>query len=365
MIRLVFTLATSSVLLGQSVQNVLLVVNESSAISVKIGQYYAQRRNLPAKNLCRLRTTAVEVISREDYEFQIERPVARCLKSRHLVEQILYIVTTLGIPLKISGSGGMRGDSAAVDSELTLLYEKLHGRNHNLAGAIPNPLYRHREEPFQHPRYPIYLVTRLAGYDFEDVKGVIDRALAARNRGRFVLDLDSNSESPGNEWLRVAAFLLPSARVVLDESPAVLYNQKEVIGYASWGSNDKNRKRRWLGFQWLAGAIATEYVSTNARTFQKPPDNWIFTTWQDTVHYFAGSPQSLTADYIHEGATGASGHVDEPYLLFTPRPDYLFPAYYNGRNLAESFYISIPALSWMNIVVGDPLCSLGKPEEPH
>ena len=77
--------------------------------------------------------------------------------------------------------------------------------------------------------------------------------------------------------------------------------------------------------------------------------------------FFAGSPQSLAADYILEGATGASGHVDEPYLSMTPRPDLLLPAYYRGRNLAESYYLAIPALSWQNIVLGDPLCSLGKP----
>ena len=73
------------------------------------------------------------------------------------------------------------------------------------------------------------------------------------------------------------------------------------------------------------------------------------------------SPQTLSADYIHEGATGASGHVYEPYLTMTPRPDLLLPAYYRGRNLAESYYLSIPRLSWQNIVIGDPLCSLGKP----
>ena len=32
-----------------------------------------------------------------------------------------------------------------------------------------------------------------------------------------------------------------------------------------------------------------------------------------------------------------------------------------GRNLAESYYLAILGLSWQNIVVGDPLCSLGRP----
>jgi uncharacterized protein (TIGR03790 family) len=104
----------------------------------------------------------------------------------------------------------------------------------------------------------------------------------------------------------------------------------------------------------------TEFVSTDGRTFQRPPENWTISTWIRRDLFFAGSPQSLSADYIHEGATGVSGHVDEPYLGFTPRPDYLLPAYYKGRNLAESYYLSLPALSWQNIVLGDPLCRLEK-----
>ena len=105
----------------------------------------------------------------------------------------------------------------------------------------------------------------------------------------------------------------------------------------------------------------TEYVSTNGRTFERPPEDWNISNWQSRELWFHGSPQTLTADYILEGATGASGHVHEPYLAMTPRPDLLLPAYYQGRNLAESYYLAIPRLSWQNIVVGDPLCSLGKP----
>jgi uncharacterized protein (TIGR03790 family) len=190
---------------------------------------------------------------------------------------------------------------------------------------------------------------------------MIDRSLVARNQGKFVIDLSSSGDEPGNDWLRTAALTLPKDRVVFDESAKVLLNETDVIGYASWGSNDKNRKQRNLGFKWLPGAIATEFVSTDGRTFSRPPDNWNIGSWQDKRTWFAGAPQTLTADFIHEGATGASGHVYEPYLTFTPRPDYLLPAYFTGHNLAESYYLSIPALSWMNIVVGDPLCALGQP----
>ena len=193
---------------------------------------------------------------------------------------------------------------------------------------------------------------------------MIDRCFAAVNRGKFVLDLRGPDDEQGDDWLRNAAILLPKDRVVLEETSEPIYGQSDVIGYASWGSNDRRRTRRFAGFHWLPGALVTEYVSTNGRTFQKPPDSWAPSMdWINRAGWFADSPQSMVADSILEGATGASGHVYEPYLQMTPRPDLLFPAYYSGRTLAESYYLAIPGLSWQNIVLGDPLCSLGLP--PH
>ncbi|MGO9262673.1 MAG: TIGR03790 family protein [Bryobacteraceae bacterium] len=362
MFRFLLLLAPILALHAQSVPSVLLVVNGADAGSRQVAEYYRPRRSIPAQNVCYLATTSAEEISWEVYQRQIEAVVGNCLKKAGLVEQVLYIVTTLGVPLKVDGPGAaMNTDRCSVDSELALLYGKLKGREYPRAGAVPNPLFRKRDVPFTHAQFPIYLVTRLAAYDVADVKAMIDRSLAARNRGKFVVDLNSETDEDGNNWLRTAAILIPGDRVVLDESARVLYDQKEVIGYAGWGSNDDHRKRRALGFQWLPGAVATEYVSTSARTLRRPPDAWTFTTWADKSHWFAGSPQGLSADLIHEGATGASGNTYEPFLAGCVRPDYLLPAYYRGRNLAESFYSGMPFLSWQGVVFGDPLCSIGKP----
>jgi uncharacterized protein (TIGR03790 family) len=353
-VRYAAILLCSFLLWGQGSENVLVVINGSSEVSQKIGKYYAQRRSVPASNLCTIAVPEKENISRDQYDRNIAGPVARFLQQRKLQERVLYIVTTLGVPLRIEGSRGMGGDVAAVDSELTLLYGDMRGNKHPVAGGLSNPFFGHSDDPFTHPRFPIYLVTRLAGYDFEDVRKMIDRSLLATNRGKFVIDLNANNDSMGNTWLRTAAMLLPKDRVILDETERPIYGQSDVIGYASWGSNDKRHKNRFLDFRWLPGAVVTEFVSNDGRTFVRPPDKWI------PGIDFKGSPQNLTADYIHEGATGASGHVAEPYLQACPRPHYLLPAYYSGRNLAESYYVAIPALSWQNIVVGDPLCRLGR-----
>jgi uncharacterized protein (TIGR03790 family) len=344
---------------AQTPAQVLVVVNRQSPISIAIGQYYMHQRNIPAGNLCMIDVPVEEKIMHAFYESDVEGPIGKFLTRKNLTESILYIVTTQGVPLRIPGTGKeLLYTGASVDSELALLYQKLHGIPIPLAGPYANPFFKKRDSPFRHPQIPMYMVTRLAGYDMNDMKALVDRALVARNTGKFVIDVRADNATPGNQWLRAAALLLPKDRLVLDDSARILTGIKDVIGYASWGSNDSDRKQRFLNFQWLPGAIATEFVSTDARTFQRPPDQWNGGNWKDRSTFFFGSPQTLTADYIHEGASGASGQVDEPYLAFCPRPEFVLPAYFEGRNLAESFYMGIPGLSWMNVVIGDPMMRL-------
>ncbi len=349
----------ASTIPAQTPEQVLVVVNRRSPVSQQIGEYYLHERDVPLGNLCTIDTAPDETIERPVYDNEIEAPIGQFLRKKRLQEKILYIVLTSGVPLRINGPGDQfRAEAASVDSELTLLYSRLRGKTVPLAGPVRNPFFGRRNAPFRHPAFPMYLVTRLDGYNMSDMKALVDRGLYARNVGKFVIDLRRDNSTPGNRWLRAAEFLLPPDRVVFDDSAEVLQNISGVIAYASWGSNDSDRKHRLLHMKWLPGAIATEFVSTDARTFRQPPATWELGTWKDSKTWFAGAPQALTADYIHEGATGASGQVFEPYLGFCPRPDFVLPAYYSGRTLAESFYLGIPGLSWMNVVVGDPLVRL-------
>jgi uncharacterized protein (TIGR03790 family) len=359
--RFLISLAAAAVALAaQTADQVLVVVNKQSVASREIGAYYVKKRGIPLANVLTISTKPDEIVGRAQYQKDVEAPTGRFLKTNGLTEKILYIVLTSGVPLRISGNGdALQNDASSVDSELALLYSRMKGAVIPTAGPFPNPFFRQRDTPFRHPFFPIYMVTRLDGYDMADMKGLVDKALLARNVGKFVVDLKARETTEGNQWLRNAALLLPKDRVVLDETAKVIENVKGVIGYASWGSNDTDRKHRFLHNEWLPGAIATEFVSTDGRTFRKPPDTWeIQGGWGDPKKTYLGSPQSLTADYIHEGASGASGQVDEPYLQYCPRPEFVLPAYYSGRNLAESFYMGIPALSWMNVVIGDPLMKL-------
>jgi uncharacterized protein (TIGR03790 family) len=350
--------------LAQGPENVLLVVNQDSKVSKAVGAYYRSRRKISALQVCSIRTWDEEEIDRAIFDKEIRRPILGCLERGKLQDRVLYIVLTKGVPLKIKAAE-QPDDHASVDSELTLLYQDLLGKRRVLPGSAPNPYFAGNRGGnlvrFSHRDFPIYLVTRLDGYDLGDVRAVIDRSLAPSREGRFVLDLSYNDNATGNNWLRETAEKLqeagiPSSRILLDTSQVFVTGVHDVLGYASWGSNDHADPSRFLNNTWVNGALLAEFVSTDARSFEKPPKKWTIGKWSDPpVTFFAGSPQSLIADYIHEGVTGAAGYVYEPYLQACVRPQYLFPAYVGGLNLAESFYSAIPSLSWQTIVVGDPL----------
>ena len=362
----VLTLASPA--FAQSGDNVLLVVNDASADSLRIAEHYARLRGVPPHQLLRVKVdAATDEIERDVFEAQIQLPIANWLRRHAAQDRILFIVLTKGIPLRVKGTPGRGGTTASVDSELTLLYRRLLGGDPKPAGPLTNPYYLGASpiatsKQFSHDAADLYLVTRLDGYTVDDVLKLIDRGAAPSRSGRILLDQAATAKDAGGDrWLKATADWMTANgfgdRVVLDESPRVLMGEKSVLGYFSWGSNDQGVTMRQFGFGFVPGAIAGMFVSTDARTFREPPAGWTIGPWTDRTKFFANSPQSLAGDLIREGVTGIAGNVDEPYLDATIRPDVLFPAYLSGFNLAESFYLAMPYLSWQTVVVGDPLCA--------
>jgi uncharacterized protein (TIGR03790 family) len=352
---------------AQSAENVAVVINDASPASVRIGEYYIKKRAIPDSNVIRIRTLTAETIERDVYQNTIESPIAAALTRGALQDRILYIVLTKGIPLRVNGSRGQNGSVAAVDSELTLLYLRMIGQTIPAVGRVANPYFLDvrtiREAAlFSHRAQSIYLVTRLDGFAVEDVLALIDRAQTPVSDGVIVLDQRAGvGDSTGDDWLAEAARRLQdlghAARVVLDSSMKAAAPNKQVLGYYSWGSNDEAVAKRKVGMDFVPGALAATFVSTDGRTLEPPPDNWTPSgDWNTPSALFAGSPQTLIGDLIREGVTGVAGHVSEPSFGGTIRPQILFPAYLAGFNLAEAFYLAMPALSWQTVVIGDPLC---------
>ena len=156
-------------LAAQTSANVAVVINENSGASRFIGEYYAERRGLPAENVLRISTTTDDEISREAYTASIERPIANAIARAGLHDTVLYLVLTKGVPLRIAGTTGREGTVASVDSELTLLYRRMTGQPVQVVGPVLNPYFLGERalteaQRFSHMDFDIYLVSRLDAF---------------------------------------------------------------------------------------------------------------------------------------------------------------------------------------------------------
>ncbi len=324
-------------------KDVAVIININSTISDSVGNYFINERHIPTQNRIYISSPTTEEI--DSIQFQsLRNQVESYLVVNRISDSINYLVTTKGVPLKVKRSDMMAASS--VESELSLILGS-YSNYIQKSGRIVSPYYRQREH-FTRARYGIYIVTRLDGYTFNDIKRTIDQSKTISNEipteSRFVLDQDPtwNTIVPSlNRNMTTVKSTLNARglKVTLDTTTLYLTGQNDVMGYTSWGSNDRNSSFHGLvNNTWMPGAIAETYVSTSGRSFTLP-----------SVY-----GQSMIADLIAEGITAAKGYVYEPYSSAMADVTVLFDLYTNGYTVAESYYSASPYLSWMDVIIGDP-----------
>lgn len=349
-------------------RDAVLIINRNDTNSVAIGAYFAAHRDIPERNILRLDVPAKETITFEEFT-TLRTQVEQFLTSTGLVDSVNYFITTKGVPLRITHGTSDNLNNASVDAELMLIL----GRHASHIGqnTLINPDQSVNVHPYfgrdlryrrtamvpgSNPPVPfdLFLTTRLIGLTKEDVFALIDRSgpytLVNKDSALFVFDRDPKpiQLNPYDVNLASAGTLL-SARgwnTMVNEDSVYVTGKRNVLGYGSWGSNDHYDHHftefARPKFHWLPGSLAETYVSTSARNFVPG----------------STAGQSRIADLIAEGCTGASGYVYEPYTLALTWVNSLFDRYTRGYNLAESFYMSNPTLSWMAVIVGDPKTSI-------
>ncbi len=343
--------------------DVLLVVNQRSWASQEIGSYFAERRGIPENHIYRIDVDSNETIDSLSFQ-QLRWQMQDWMRQHDLVDSINYIVTTKGCPLRVSvsvsddNSTGLFSGLASFEDCLALMngsdsVKILLVQVNNLTG---NRYYNSSAHFRRNPAtLPMYLVTRLDAYYVEQVKAYIRAAETPSllGEGLWELDIAPGRDNPSyrsfNDQMRRAATLLEAKglNVLLDTTATYLHDQKNVVGYASWGSNDVSSgggAEAKPGNTWLNGSIAETAVSTGGRTF-------------DTARRSYG--QSLVADWLDEGVNGVKGYTNEPYLVAIAEPDILFDRYTSGFNLAESFWAASKLSAWRQVVIGDPKMHLG------
>jgi uncharacterized protein (TIGR03790 family) len=366
LIVLLFT-STFTACGDQQLANVTIVVfNSNDPQSAELAKFYAKQRNIPRDNLVGIACSKEEEISREEYDKTIARPLREIFRKRKWWSvrdgsppvvssmKIRFVAVIKGVPLKIRpaekhpgdkpqpGPVGERND-ASVDSELALLARHAP----EISGAIVNPYFKSFRRFTEGEPLPILLVCRLDAPDSATVRRMITDAIETEKRGlwgRAFVDGAGNTGGGllmGDEWLKeiVQQLRKSGVPVVYDnEGPmfAEGYPMGEPALYYGWYSHGLAGNFVDPAFRFRPGAVAVHIHSFSAATLRDPNANW-------------------AAPLLVRGAAATVGNVYEPYLQLTPHLNILNERLLNGFTFAESAYMAAPALSWMTVMLGDPL----------
>ena len=311
---LFFSWAQAEPAVKRNPDEVLLVANAGSPISLAIADDYARKRNIKNQLLVRCQDSALstenETLALTDYVQFIENPVRAYLAAHTNID---FIVLTKGVPIRITGSAtgscdehsrvpaAIRGHPS-VDSSLAALdYTNLPGAliiditGSGAIGRAYSNRYWNVTGPFSHAKYGGYLVTRLDGYTEADARALVTRALTAEQgltNGTVLFDvqplfgLGDKTTQPGpitntiilteSAWSEFNADMRHAHEVLaersrpdeLDLSETFIGRRSGLLGYFSWGSNDpKYSNHAYQTLFFAPGSLCDTAVSTSARTF--------------------------------------------------------------------------------------------------
>jgi uncharacterized protein (TIGR03790 family) len=240
-----------------------------------------------------------------------------------------------------------RQTQAAVDSELTLILAGPYQE----AGWLPNPfnLAYSRLPVIARVRARTLMVGRLDGPTPAIARRLVDDALAVEQtglKGVFYIDARglTGQGGPGSYvWfdqhlvhLAEVVRRFSAMKVVLDRKPAVFPpgSCPNAALYCGWYSLGKYVP----AFKWNRGAVGYHVASSEATTLKAPGS----TVWCKRM--------------LEAGVAATLGPVAEPYLLSFPLPDQFFPLLMTGKlSLLEVYFLTVTQVSWMQILIGDPL----------
>jgi uncharacterized protein (TIGR03790 family) len=354
-----------------------VIYNRAVPESRALAKYYAEKRGIPFRQVLGLVCSIEEEISRSEYLSTIQKPLEGAFTQQKWwvvrptpnlgdaveASQMRYLVIMRGIPLKVRADPTLpaaaaqaevpsdhaiqqlfRSNESSVDSELAAFFDL---RN-EYPGIVPNPYFKRFSTIFDVPpsASPL-LVGRLDGPTGEVVRLMIDAALETEKRGLWgwaVIDARGITSGPyleGDKWLREAADFLrkQGVPVLFDDFEEILptgFPMPETAVYYGWYAGNVAGPFAEPSFRFQTGAVAAHIHSFSASTLRSPTSGW-------------------SGPLLLRGAAVTLGNVYEPYLGLTTNLDVFQDRLMAGFTVGESAYMAVMGLSWMNIVLGDPL----------
>jgi uncharacterized protein (TIGR03790 family) len=346
----------------------IVVYNSVIPESGELAKFYAQKRGIAHDHVVGLSCSKEEEISREEYDTTIAEPLRAVFKERKwwtlrdspdkrspvVANSIRFVALIKGMPLKIRAAADYPGDQsgpapvanrneASVDSELATLASF----SRRISGALVNPYFQSYRAITEFENPALMLVCRLDAPAAATVRGMIVDAIETEKNGlwgRAYVDGANNTSGgfvAGDQWLAEIPdqFHRAGVPVIYDGSPALFpdgYPMTDCALYFGWYAEAVAGPFTQPEFRFVPGAVAVHIHSFSASTLRNENANWV-------------------GPLVTKGAAATLGNVDEPYLALTSHLNILSDRLLHGFTFAESAYMSVQRLSWMSVMVGDPL----------
>jgi hypothetical protein len=163
--------------------NVVVVVNARSEASVRLGNYYAERRGIPPQNVLRMEHPLEEGVvnwSHATLQSRLLQPLDAMIAARNLQDQALFVVLSMDIPYRTTRIDG-------TNSTTSVLYYGFKPDDPHLPGTCTlssqstNAYFasesRFRDRPPASSRTP-YLAAMITGATLEEATMLVDQGVA-------------------------------------------------------------------------------------------------------------------------------------------------------------------------------------------
>lgn len=331
-------------LAGGSGLNVLVVVNQNSTNSVRLGNDYLEVRDVPPANLFRMTNWngGSQSWTLEEFSTHLRDPMLGHIAANGLSNQIHYVLLSMDIPYRVR-SGGSENSTTSV-----LFYGFKTNTMPDQPGlpvscskppdAMSSYAFSELAWPEGAPTNsagPSFLATMLTARTFEQARATLLRAAAGDGSAPAApVFLAKTSDAARNvRYLDFenAAF---EARVWGDDALVITNTDS-------------------TAFNGLRG------IQTGLFAFTIPPDSLLPGALADSLTSFAGaifeSPTGTMLSFLEGGAAATYGTVVEPCNVNAKFPNPLLYYYQDrGFSAAESYYQSL-GMPFQGMVLGEPL----------
>lgn len=341
----------ASRLIALEPHEVVIVYNGDSPLSRTVAEYYRELRGIPGAQCLPVYGIGSEPdINRETFNQKIR--LALLMRGRELglmwpsgprngKRLIRAMALMPDLPLRVAGVPGQKGNGmASLDSELMLL-----GAEYPLAGPGRNPLMG-KPAPRGNEEQKVMIVCRLDGPDEASIYRMVNDPIRVEKTGLLgwaVID-EGGPHAEGEKMFRAAAqtarknnvplFYETSKKTLADSFPLM----KQTAVYFGWYAGKANGPfgpNAPKEFRFAPGALAFHLHSFSAVSI-KDKSNWV-------------------GALLDRGASVTAGNAAEPYLGGCINYGILYERLMAGDTVGEATLSATPCVSWMNIVLGDPL----------